>query len=82
MLGGISLFPLIFLYLISYLFQFCEYHRMFLNYVLANNILIYSDYYFGLPVNDSILLMIHIFVLGLFLFLILYFYRREKCCKR
>ena len=82
MIGGISILPLVFLYLVSYTFLFCEYHRMFLHYVLINNVLIYADYYFGLPFSDYTLFMIHIFILGIFIFLILYFYRREKCCRQ
>ena len=80
-IGGISILPLLFLYLASYAFQFCTYHRMFLHYVLVNNILTCIDYYIGLPFDNLFLFMLHLFVVGLFLFLILYFYRREKCCK-
>lgn len=81
-IGGISLLPLLFLYIASFVFRFCVYHRMFLHYVVANNILTYADYYIGLPVENSTLFMVHIFLVGLFLFLILYFYRKERCCKR
>lgn len=81
-IGGVSLLPLLFLYLASYAFGFCEYHRMFLHYVVANNLLVYADYYIGLPFSDRGLFAIHIAVIGLFLFLVLYFYRREKCCKK
>lgn len=34
-IGGISIFTMIFLYLSSYVFKFCEYHRMFLHYVVV-----------------------------------------------
>lgn len=80
MLGGISLYPLVFLYLSSYVFRFCAYHRMFLHYVVVNNILTYVDYYIGIPVADMTLFMTHIFVAGIFLFLILYFHQKERCC--
>ena len=79
---GVSLFPLLFLYLSSYVFMFCEYHRMFLHYIVANNTIIYADYLIGIPVDTMTLLKIHVVVIGLFLFLILYFYRKERCCKR
>lgn len=79
-LGGLSVFPLLFLYLASNAFSFCVYHRMFLHYVVANNVLTYADYYIGIPVSDAALFMIHVLMVGIFLFLILYFYRREKCC--
>jgi len=81
-IGGMSLLPLAFLYIVAYVFQFCIYHRMFLHYILANNLLTYADYFFGLHVSDRILFMVHVFVVGLSLFFILYFYRKEKCCRR
>ena len=81
-MGSVSLFPLIFLYLASYAFRFCIYHRMFLHYIVANNILVYADYFFGIPVSDLSLFMIHSVLIGLFLFLVLYFYKREKCCRQ
>lgn len=81
-IGSVSLFPLIFLYLASYAFRFCIYHRMFLHYIVANNILVYADYFFGIPVSNLSLFMIHSVIIGLFLFLVLYFYKREKCCRQ
>ena len=80
--GGVSLFPLLFLYLASYVFCFCEYHRMFLHYVVANNLLTYTDYYIGIPISDRSLFMVHVILIGIFLFLVLYFYRTERCCGR
>lgn len=35
-IGSVSLIPLIFLYISSYVFKFCEYHRMFLHYIAMN----------------------------------------------
>lgn len=81
-MGSVSLFPLIFLYLASYAFRFCIYHRMFLHYIVANNILVYADYFFGIPVSNLSLFMIHSVLIGLFLFLVLYFHKREKCCRQ
>ena len=81
LLGGISFLPLVFLYLASYVFRFCEYHRMFLHYIVANNVLTYTDYYIGIPIGNASLFMVHIILIGIFLFFILYFYHREKCCR-
>jgi len=81
-IGGMSILPLLFLYLFSIVFRFCAYHRMFLHYILVNNILVWLDYLVGIPVSDGMLLMIHMSIVCVFLFLILYFYRKEKCCKR
>lgn len=80
--GGISFLPLMFLYLSSYVFRFCIYHRMFLHYIVANNILTYADYLFGIPISTISLFSVHLVLIGIFLFLVLYFYRREKCCRQ
>ena len=79
--GGISFLPLMFLYLTSYLFGFCRYHRMFLHYVLVTNVITLIEFYVGIPVSDEILMCIMSIITCVFLFLILYYYRREKCCR-
>lgn len=78
-IGGISLLPLIFLYLSSYTFKFCSYHRMFLHYVSVNWVLNIYDYYIGISVSDKELLIMYAVVTYIFLFLILYFH--QKCRK-
>jgi len=80
--GGISLLTIAFLYLASYVFQFCAYHRMFLHYVLLTNTISVIDFEFGIPISNYALMCTHVILLGLFLFLVLYFYRKEKCCKQ
>lgn len=51
-IGGISIFTMVFLYLSSYVFKFCEYHRMFLHYVVVTWIINTIDYYIEIPIND------------------------------
>ena len=41
-----------FIYLVSYVLRFCEYHRMFLHYVVVLYLLKCYDYYVGIPLND------------------------------
>lgn len=38
-IAGMSLIPLIFMYISSYVSKFCEYHRMFLHYIAVNDII-------------------------------------------
>ena len=76
-IGGISLLPLLFLYLSSYVFKFCEYHRMFLHYVSVNWILNIIDYYWGIPVSNKSLFLLYMVITGIFLFLILYYHQKE-----
>ena len=71
-LGGVSLLPMIFLYISSYAFKFCSYHRLFLHYISLNWILNIYDYYIGIPLSDKKLLMFYLIITGLSIFLILY----------
>lgn len=76
-IGSVSLLPLIFLYMSSYVFKFCEYHRMFLHYVVVTNVLNVYDYYVGIPITDRELLVLHMIVAGISLFVILYLYVKD-----
>lgn len=80
--GGISFLTLAFLYLSSYVFRFCAYHRMFLHYVLITNTISIIDFEFGIPMSNYAMFCVHVAIIGIFLFLVLYFYRKEKCCKQ
>lgn len=51
-LASISFIPLIFIYVASYLFKFCKYHRVPLHYVATNKVLNLFDYYFQIPISD------------------------------
>ena len=75
-LASVGLVPWLFIIFASYRLHFCEYHRMFLWYIMANNVLCWYDYEYTLPISNKGLFLIHIIVAGLFLFLVLYFHRR------
>lgn len=74
MLGGMSLFPWLFILLAAFVFKFCIYHRMFLYYVLVSDLVSIYDFYIGIPVSDIDTSLIQFSIAGIFLFLILYFY--------
>ena len=77
-IGGTSLLPLIFLYISSYVFQFCEYHRMFLLYILITDCINIYDYHVGIPINDLNYLCLQMIIAGISLFIILYLYLNKK----
>ena len=64
----------------SYRLRFCEYHRMFLWYILVNNIICYIDSRWPLPISNWDYFILHIIIAGVFLFLVLYFH--QKCRKK
>lgn len=76
-LGGMSLLPLLFLYITSYCFKFCAWHRMFLHYIVVVDVINYIDYLWGIPITNKQLFIGHIILAGLFLYIILYL----KICK-
>ena len=76
-LSSIGLIPWLFILISSYIFKFCEYHRMFLWYILANNLICWADEEFKLPVNNWDYFILHMIVAGVFLFLILYFHQKQ-----
>lgn len=76
-IGGISLLPMIFLYLASYCFKFCSYHRMFLHYVVVCDIITLYDYYIGIPISAVTLFLLNLIIAGVFLFIILYLHQKD-----
>lgn len=78
-LSGMSLFPWLFILIATYVFRFCNYHRMFLYYILVSDLINIVDYYIGIPMSTYGIITLQFSVAGLFLFLILYLY--VKCHK-
>ena len=73
-IGGLSFIPLLFMYISSYVFRFCSYHRMFLHYIVINDLINLIDYYYTLPISDWELLILHMSIAGISLFITLYLY--------
>ena len=73
-LGSGSILMTVYLYVSSYVFRFCGYHRMFLHYIVVINIINTYDYYVEIPINDLMLLILYQIISGIFLFIILYLY--------
>ena len=61
----------LFVYLADIVFKFCSFHRFLLWYILTNIVLCTIDYYLDLPVSNLKYLIIHLIIVGVFLFLIL-----------
>jgi hypothetical protein len=77
-LSGMSLIPLLFMYISSYVFKFCSYHRMFLHYVSFGMILNCLDWYVGIPLNNKEFLSVFLIITFIFLFVILYLYLKSR----
>lgn len=77
LIGGVSLIPLLFLFLSSYVFKFCYYHRLPLYYLLISQIICIVDYYIGIPISIVWLFIIHLSLFCWLILRILYFKRYE-----
>lgn len=77
-IGGISLLPLIFLYLSSYVFRLCIYHRVFLHYITINELILILDTHIGLPISDLEYFCLQMSIFGISLFLFLYLYVKSN----
>ena len=76
-IGSCSIITIVYLYISSYVFRFCEYHRMFLHYVCIIWLINIYDYYIGIPVDDISMLIIYQIITGICLFTILYLYAKN-----
>lgn len=79
LIGGMSLLPIIFLYVSSYVFRFCSYHRIPLHYVVISDIISYYDIYISIPISYRTLFSIQCIIAGIAIILTLYL--KFKVCK-
>lgn len=77
-IGGISFITLGFLYLSSFVFRFCNYHRMFLHYITIVNILSYIDMEYEIPLSNFSLHILYTSLFLLFTFIFLYLKLNEQ----
>jgi hypothetical protein len=77
-IAGMSLITWLFTYIATIVFKFCAYHRMFLWYILADDMLNIIDYYFELPITSNQIIMLHNSIIGLLLFALLVIYVKSN----
>lgn len=67
----------LFLYTSSYVFKFCEYHRMPIHYALGINLINVYDVYVGIPVDNYSMFGIYSIFTGIAIFITVYLYVRS-----
>ena len=81
---GTVLAPIIFLYITSYVFRFCQFHRIFIHYYAFIQILNVTDhYYYKQWLNPNIVTIIHntgtiVFIITAIILYIIK-YKKDKC---
>lgn len=66
-------FCISFIYIASYVLKFCEYHRMFLHYIVIIYLINCYDYYIGISFDDTEMFIITFILTFLAMILTLYF---------
>lgn len=77
-IGGTSYLVLLFMLLVSWVFNFCSYHRVPIYYILVNNTLVLYDYYVGIPISNKGLLDINIVLIGATILIMTLLYVKER----
>lgn len=75
-IAGTSFLTMIPMYISSYVYKFCEYHRMFLHYIVVNKVVMMIGLYIGIPLGDFMLLVLYLIIAGIFAFLALYLHQK------
>lgn len=77
-ISGTSILTLVFMYICSALFKFCFYHRMFIHYILLNNVLNITLDVLCVSEDVTKVLTYNLILLGFCLFLIIYSYVKHN----
>lgn len=77
-LGGSSLIYLILMFIISYVFQFCNLHRIPLIYITLVLIINGIDSFIGIPICTLLLFKIHFIIGGIFIGLFIYYIYKNR----
>ena len=63
-MGGISIIPLIYLFITSFSFQFCNKHRLPLYYIIISNTIALYDTRIGITITDKQMLCTYLILFG------------------
>lgn len=61
-IAGTSILTTIPMYISSYVYKFCKYHRMFIHYIVVNKVIAMVDNYIIIPLSDFYLLLFNMII--------------------
>lgn len=76
-IANCSILPWVFVYISSFVFQFCKYHRIPMYYILVNDLINTVDTYVHIPISNDSYFFFHCGIIGLFL--TIYCINYKKC---
>ena len=80
-IANVSLLPMCYIFINSIVYKYCYVHRLPLYYIALNELITVSDYYLHIPISDFNLLVVHILILGIFIYGYSYYYIKFKLKK-
>ena len=83
-IASCSILTWLFLYISSFIFKFCIYHRLPLYYIMLNDIINTIDTYIYLPISTYSFFLLYIGLTGIFVLLYVYLKVKNyaRICKR
>lgn len=78
-IGGLSILPIVFILISSFVFKFCIYHRLPIYYIIVSDIMNYYDLYIGISLSNRWLFILNMIIAGIFIILIVL--SKAKICK-
>lgn len=83
---GLVIAPIAFMYISSHVFQFCNYHRMFIHYIAVIELMNVTNWYFKIPITNELYNGIQVTITITFAILALIMYikkrRQIRLCKK
>ena len=83
---GLVIAPIAFMYISSHVFQFCNYHRMFIHYIAVIELMNVTNWYFRIPITNELYNGIQVTITIVFAILALVMYikkrRQIRLCKK
>lgn len=64
---------ILYMYLTSFAFKFCKWHRVFIHYIFIILVLNIIDYHIGIPLSDRNLFLLYIIITSIALFIAIYY---------
>ena len=80
---GLNVAQFLFIYLTSYAFKFCNYHRIFIHYLVLIETINVIDWYIDIPISDKAMQITHIVISVVFIVIAvkMYYNKNIKCIK-
>ena len=75
---GLVIAPIAFMYISSHVFQFCNYHRMFIHYIAVIELMNVTNWYFRIPITNELYNGIQVTITIVFAIIALIMYIKKR----